>query len=50
MLRQRVSQRFGGALVEQYAHLCRSKRTACGVIEYGPNLLKRDTGKPIDEL
>ena len=50
VLRQRVTQRFRSALIEQYAHLCRGKRTACGVIEYGTNLLQSDTRKPFHEL
>ena len=45
-----MTQWFRRALIEQYAHLCRSKCTACGVIEYGANLFGSDTGKPIHEL
>jgi hypothetical protein len=38
-LRQRVTQRFRSPLIEQYAHLCRGERTACGMIEHRANLL-----------
>lgn len=50
MLRQRATQRFGRALVEQYAHLGRGKRAAGGVIQHGTNLLKTDARKPIHEF
>lgn len=50
MLRQRETQWFGRALIEQYAHSGRGKRAACGMIEHRTNLFKADTRKPIDEL
>lgn len=50
MLRQRLSERDGGALIEQYAHLGRSQRTPCGVLQDIARLFERDAWKPLDEL
>src|SRR5439155_15072285 len=50
MLRQRVTQRLRSPLIEQYAHLCRGERTACGMIEYRANLLQSHPRKPINKL
>jgi len=47
---QRVTQRFGRALIEKYAHLCGSECTSRDVIKHGPNLFGSDAGKPFDEL
>jgi hypothetical protein len=45
-----VTQRFGRALIEEYAHLCWSKGTSRSMIEYGPHLIKRNARKPFDKL
>ena len=37
-------------MIEQDTHLCGSEGAACGVIEHSTNLVKRDAGKPFDEL
>ena len=50
MTRQYVTQGFGRALIEENTHLCGSKRTSSGVIEYGTGLFQRNTRKPLDEL
>jgi hypothetical protein len=50
VVRQGSPQWVGGALVEQYAHLYLSQSAPAGMIENGPDLFKRDSGKPLDKL
>ena len=50
MLRQGIAQRDRGALVEQYAHLGRSQRTSCCVLQDRARLPEGDAWKPLDEL
>lgn len=50
MVRQGVTPWLWRSLIEKYAHLYGSKGASRGVIKHGPDLLKRNTGKPIDEL
>jgi len=50
VVRQGLTQGFGRALVEKYAHLCGSKGASRSVIKYGSNLLESHAGKPFDEL
>jgi len=47
---QRAAQRLGSALVEEHAHLRRSKRAACGMVQYGADLIESHAWKPIHEL
>ena len=50
MLRQRVTQRYGRTLVEQYAHLYRGERASCHVLKHCTDLFESDTRKPFHEL
>ena len=50
MLRQRTTQRFGRALIKEYAHLGRGQRAACGMVQHRANLFEGDTREPLDEL
>jgi len=50
MLRKRITQRGGGALVEQYAHLGGSQRAPLRVLQDGAHLFERDPWKPLNEL
>lgn len=50
MLRQGIAQRDRRPLVEQDAHLGRSQRTACCVLQDSTRLPEGDAWKPLDEL
>lgn len=50
MLPQRVPQRFGRALIEEYAHLDGGQSASCSVLQHRTGLIERDAGEPFHEL
>jgi len=50
VMRQRLTQRDRGSLVEKYAHLSGGQCAPCGVLQNRANLLQRHAREPLHKL